>query len=42
MLLDPNSSKLPLRRELPRIPGAPKDAAWFWGDKDEVCAAQET
>ena len=36
MLLDPNSSSLPRRRDLPQIPNAPKNAAWFWGDKDQV------
>ena len=37
MKLDPNSTKLPKRSELPAIPGAPEGAAWFWGDDDEVC-----
>jgi len=36
MLLDPRSSSLPKRSELPDIPGTPKGAAWFWGKDDEV------
>lgn len=34
---DPNSTKFPTRKELPKIPGAPEDAAWVWGDDDNVC-----
>lgn len=34
--LDPSSNKLPKRADLPDIPGAPKGAAWFWGEEDEV------
>ncbi|KAF2462407.1 hypothetical protein BDY21DRAFT_383324 [Lineolata rhizophorae] len=31
---DPDSTKFPTRKELPSIPGAPKDAAWVWGEND--------
>ena len=34
---DPNSTKFPTRQELPDIPGAPKEAAWVWGNDDYVC-----
>ena len=34
--LDPNSKSFPTRKELPEIPGAPKDAAWFWGKDDNL------
>jgi len=33
---DPDSDHLPKLSELPSIPGAPKHAAWFWGEDDEV------
>ncbi|KAF2443310.1 hypothetical protein P171DRAFT_432589 [Karstenula rhodostoma CBS 690.94] len=33
---DPNSTKFPTRRELPKIPGAPDDAAWVWGNDDNI------
>lgn len=33
---DPDSTKFPTRQELPSIPGAPKDAAWVWGDDDYI------
>lgn len=33
---DPDSTKFPTRKELPEIPGAPKEAAWVWGDNDYV------
>ncbi|EAA66172.1 hypothetical protein AN1054.2 [Aspergillus nidulans FGSC A4] len=33
---DPNSSRFPSRRELPKIPGAPDDAAWVWGKDDQI------
>lgn len=33
---DPNSTKFPSRHELPDIPGAPKEAAWVWGNDDYV------
>jgi hypothetical protein len=36
MLFDKNSNSLPKRSELPKIPGAPEGAAWFWGKDDEV------
>ncbi|KAI9815801.1 MAG: hypothetical protein M1827_002197 [Pycnora praestabilis] len=31
---DPDSTKFPSRKELPVIPGAPKDCAWVWGEND--------
>lgn len=34
--LDPDAKEFPLRRHLPSIPGAPKDAAWFWGAEDQL------
>jgi hypothetical protein len=33
---DPDSENLPKLNELPKIPGAPEHAAWFWGPDDEV------
>ncbi|MCJ1249650.1 hypothetical protein MMC30_006876 [Trapelia coarctata] len=33
---DPNSTKFPSRKELPDIPGAPKGAAWVWGEDDYI------
>jgi hypothetical protein len=33
---DPHSTYFPLRKDLPRIPGAPEDAAWVWGENDYV------
>jgi hypothetical protein len=39
MRLDQNASQFPKRADLPEIPGAPKDAAWFWGEDDEVSLA---
>lgn len=33
---DPNSSYFPLRKDLPKIRGAPEDAAWVWGEDDYV------
>lgn len=33
---DPDSTSFPLRKDLPRIPGAPEDAAWVWGPDDNV------
>ncbi|KAK0390062.1 hypothetical protein NLU13_3635 [Sarocladium strictum] len=35
MLFDPQSESFPKRTELPKIPGAPEIAAWFWGKDDE-------
>jgi hypothetical protein len=35
---DPDSDNLPARTELPKVPGAPEGALWFWGEHDEVCA----
>jgi hypothetical protein len=31
---DPNSTKFPSRHELPKIEGAPDQAAWVWGEDD--------
>ncbi|PYH88961.1 hypothetical protein BO71DRAFT_122880 [Aspergillus ellipticus CBS 707.79] len=31
---DPNSTRFPSRKELPKIPGAPEGAAWVWGKDD--------
>lgn len=33
---DPDCTKFPVLKELPSIPGAPKDAAWVWGDNDYI------
>lgn len=33
---NPNSTRFPSRKELPRLPGAPEGAAWVWGMDDEV------
>jgi hypothetical protein len=33
---DPDCTKFPTRKELVDIPGAPKEAAWVWGDNDNV------
>jgi hypothetical protein len=33
---DPNSTYFPLRKDLPKIHGAPDDAAWVWGEDDYV------
>lgn len=33
---DPNNTIFPTRKELPEIPGAPKEAAWVWGENDHV------
>lgn len=33
---DPASTNFPSRSQLPPIAGAPKDAAWFWGDDDQL------
>jgi hypothetical protein len=33
---DPNSTKFPTRKELPKIPNAPEQAAWVWGADDYV------
>jgi hypothetical protein len=35
---DPDCTQFPTRNELPKIPGAPKDAAWVWGKDDYVCS----
>lgn len=34
---NPNCTKFPTRRELPKIEGAPEEAAWVWGEDDFVC-----
>lgn len=31
---DPNSTKFPTRKEHPKIPNAPDQAAWVWGEDD--------
>jgi hypothetical protein len=31
---DPNSTRFPTRHDLPKIPGAPDQAAWVWGEED--------
>lgn len=33
---DPDSTIFPTRKNLPAIPGAPPEAAWFWGDDDYI------
>ncbi|KAJ4289854.1 hypothetical protein N0V90_011186 [Kalmusia sp. IMI 367209] len=33
---DPNCTKFPTRKELPKILGAPEEAAWAWGDDDNI------
>ncbi|KAL4964499.1 uncharacterized protein BDV14DRAFT_209285 [Aspergillus stella-maris] len=33
---NPDNSRFPSRRELPKIPGAPEDAAWVWGKDDQI------
>ena len=33
---DPNSTSFPLLKDLPSIPDAPKNAAWFWGPDDQI------
>ncbi|OQU94843.1 hypothetical protein CLAIMM_01135 [Cladophialophora immunda] len=33
---DPDSDNLPKLKNLPKIPGAPEYAAWFWGPDDEL------
>lgn len=33
---DPNSTKFPTRKELPKIDGAPDEAAWVWGTDDYI------
>lgn len=33
---NPDSTEFPTRKELPKIPGAPEEAAWVWGKEDEV------
>lgn len=32
----PENTKLPSRKNLPSIPGAPEGAAWVWGKDDYV------
>lgn len=31
-----NATSFPLRKDLPKIPGAPEDAAWVWGEEDYI------
>lgn len=33
---DPNCSRFPVRKDLPRLSGAPEGAAWVWGENDQV------
>ncbi|KAL4978382.1 hypothetical protein BDW66DRAFT_149218 [Aspergillus desertorum] len=33
---NPDSLRFPSRKELPKIPGAPDDAAWVWGKDDQI------
>lgn len=33
---NPDSTRFPSRKELPKLPGAPEDAAWVWGEDDAV------
>ncbi|PYI08690.1 hypothetical protein BO78DRAFT_339114 [Aspergillus sclerotiicarbonarius CBS 121057] len=33
---DPNCTRFPSRKELPKIPDAPEDAAWVWGKDDSL------
>lgn len=33
---DPDSTKFPTRKELPKIQGAPDGAAWVWGENDFI------
>jgi hypothetical protein len=33
---DPDTTDFPTRKNLPPIPGAPDEAAWFWGKEDYV------
>ncbi|OAL29455.1 hypothetical protein AYO20_09192 [Fonsecaea nubica] len=37
---DPDSDHLPKLADLEQIPGAPKYAAWFWGENDETTREQ--
>ncbi|KAJ5620076.1 hypothetical protein N7510_004060 [Penicillium lagena] len=32
---DPNCSRFPVRKDLPRLPDAPEGAAWVWGEDDQ-------
>ncbi|KAL4873723.1 hypothetical protein BDV12DRAFT_207512 [Aspergillus spectabilis] len=33
---NPDASRFPSRKELPKIPGAPDGAAWVWGKDDQI------
>lgn len=33
---NPDSTSFPSRKDLPELPNAPKDAAWVWGENDNV------
>jgi hypothetical protein len=33
---NPDASRFPSRKELPKVPGAPDQAAWVWGKDDQV------
>ncbi|KAJ9196725.1 hypothetical protein DTO021D3_5195 [Paecilomyces variotii] len=33
---NPDATRFPTRKELPKIPGAPEGAAWVWGKDDQI------
>ncbi|CAG7916499.1 unnamed protein product [Penicillium olsonii] len=33
---NPNNASFPTRKNLPKLPGAPEDAAWVWGKDDQL------
>ena len=33
---DPDCTRFPTRKELPKIAGAPEGAAWVWGENDHI------
>jgi hypothetical protein len=35
---NPNNTRFPSQKDLPKLPGAPDGAAWVWGEDDQVCA----
>jgi hypothetical protein len=36
ILFDPDATTFPLRKDLPRISGAPEGAAGLWGKDDQI------
>jgi hypothetical protein len=36
IILDPDATTFPLRKDLPLIPGTPEVAAWLWGKDDQI------